>query len=592
MSDAEQSCIHMLDETTINKIAAGEVVERPASVVKELLDNCLDAGATDVRVEIEGFGSKLVAVIDNGSGMSRDDVEVAFSRHSTSKIRDANDLETVATLGFRGEALSSIAAIAKVELISCLKGAVTGVRALVLNGMVKEISDTGAPVGTSVYVRDLFYNTPVRKKYLRSRRTELAHITDVLIRHCLGNPNVSFTLVSEGKVILRSPASGKLFDTMVHLLGKDVARLMIGVRGGSQSVSISGYVSRPEMTRGSTDLQYLFINGRPITSRDISNAVRLGYYTLIPRGRYPVVVMDIDVDPVQVDVNVHPTKREVRLSHEHEILDTITHVVEEALRNEDLMPEAQVPERSSVQASLDGTAAAEPSVPVAREAGEAYHAPARDTERRLKRSQRGGLGSPTSDRAPTQLSEARIIGQVNELYIVAEVADGFMLIDQHAAHERVMYEQVCQRTSAGWQELIIPVTLQLSAKEIVLMEEYIPYLEELGFSLSEFGPNTYVVTTVPDILGRIEDPDIVHDIISDILAAGRIRDDTGIHDHLCKSMACRSAIKAGATCSREQMEDLIQQLDSTANPYTCPHGRPTMISFTRGELDKLFKRTG
>ncbi|MHC1576272.1 MAG: DNA mismatch repair endonuclease MutL, partial [Methanosarcinaceae archaeon] len=455
-----------------------------------------------------------------------------------------------------------------------------------------DISDIGAPVGTGVYVRDLFYNTPARKKYLKSKRTEMAHITDVVTRHCLGNPDVSFTLISDGKIIIRSPASGKLFDTMVHLLGKDVARLMVQVRGGSQLVSISGYISRPELTRGGSDLQYIFINGRPITSRNISNAVRLGYYTLIPKGRYPVVVMNIDIDPVQVDVNVHPAKREVRLSHEHDILDSITRAVESALMTEELVPAAQVPEQSSFQASMDVTSAMELPVPVARETGDAYHTPARDTERRLKRSQRSGLGASVSDRVPTGLSGARIVGQINELYIVAEVADGFLLIDQHAAHERVMYEQVCQRVSSGWQELITPVTLEFSAKETMLMEEYIPYLEELGFALSEFGSNTYVVTTVPDVLGRIESPDIVHDIISDILATGRISDNTGIHDHLCKSMACRSAIKAGAMCSREQMEDLIQQLDRTENPYTCPHGRPTMISFTRGELDKLFKRTG
>ncbi|KGK98470.1 DNA mismatch repair protein [Methanococcoides methylutens] len=618
------SRIHVLDEATINKIAAGEVVERPASVVKELLDNSIDAGATEIRVEVKGAGTDLIMVTDNGKGMSREDSTLAFTKHATSKILHIDDLEKVLTLGFRGEALSSIAAVAKVYLTTRQKDSISGTKVVVSGGSIENVLEVGAAPGTTIAVESLFYNTPARKKYLKSMRTELAHITDVVTRHAFGHPEISFTLISDGKVLVRSPTSGDIFDSIVYLLGSESAKKLIPVEFKSDIVKISGYISKPELSRSGTDLQYFFINGRGISSKSISNAVRLGYYNLMPKGRFPASVLDLELDLSEVDVNVHPAKRYVRMSHEREVCDAVTLAVENALKVEQLVPEISLPEKKPVQAvfvekareipeeKLEDISKAEAEVqipqekfelevpvpekkisPLIKEEEETYHFTARDTEKRLKHSERVLSKTPKKpERAPTGLDKARIVGQVNELYIIVELEDGLVIVDQHAAHERVMYEQICNISSSGWQELITPVTLDLTSKEKVLLEEYIPYLEEMGFAISEFGPNSYVVTTVPALLGKMESAELIHDIIIDLLSTGRVKNDTGMFDNLCKTMACRAAIKAGAGCSMGQMESLLKQLDMADNPYTCPHGRPTMISFSRAELDKLFKRTG
>ncbi|WP_440953107.1 DNA mismatch repair endonuclease MutL [Methanococcoides sp. FTZ1] len=619
MAEGNGNRIRVLDEATINKIAAGEVVERPASVVKELLDNSIDALATEIRVEVKGAGTELITVTDNGKGMSREDSTLAFTKHATSKIEDISDLERILTLGFRGEALSSIAAVAKVYLTTREKDSISGTKVVVSGGAIENVLEVGAAPGTTIAVESLFYNTPARKKYLKSMRTELAHITDVVTRHAFGHPEISFTLISDGKVLVRSPTSGEIFDSIVYLFGSESAKKLIPVEFESDIVKISGYISKPELSRSGTDQQYFFINGRGISSKSISNAVRLGYYNLMPKGRFPVAVLDLELDLTDVDVNVHPAKRYVRMSHEREVCDSVTLAVENALRVEQLVPEVSLSEKKPVQTVFvekteeiakeapkevyEDITVEPPQVvvpvsqkkisPLVKEEEETYHFTARDTEKRLKHSERKLTKTPKKpERAPTGLDRARIVGQVNEVYIIVELDDGLIIVDQHAAHERVMYEQICDISSSGWQELITPVTLDLTSKEKVLVEEYIPYLEEMGFAISEFGPNSYVVTTVPALLGKMESTELVHDIILELLSTGRVKNDTGMFDNLCKTMACRAAIKAGAGCSMQQMESLLKQLDMAENPYTCPHGRPTMISFTRAELDKLFKRTG
>ncbi|MGM0770456.1 MAG: DNA mismatch repair endonuclease MutL [Halobacteriota archaeon] len=615
MAEENGNSIRVLDEATINKIAAGEVVERPASVVKELLDNSIDAEATEVRVEVKGDGTDLITVTDNGKGMSREDSTLAFTKHATSKIGNISDLEKVLTLGFRGEALSSIAAVAKVYLTTREKGSISGTKVVVSGGTIVNVLEVGTAPGTTIAVESLFYNTPARKKYLKSRRTELSHITDVVTRHAIGHPGISFTLISDGKILVRSPTSGDIFDSIVYLLGSESAKKLIPVEFESDIVKINGYISKPELSRSGTDQQYFFINGRAISSKNISNAVRLGYYNLMPKGRFPVAVLDLELDLSEVDINVHPAKRYVRMSHEREVCDSVTLAVENALKSEQLVPEINLPDKKPVQAvfverneeiaeeeretvfeespQVKVPVTKENPLPLVKEKEEAYHFTPRDTEKRLKRSERTLANIPKKpERAPTGLERARIVGQINELYIIVELDDGLVIVDQHAAHERVMYEQICDTSSSGWQELITPVTLDLTSREKVLLEEYIPYLEEMGFAISEFGPNSYVVTTVPSLLGKMENTELVHDIIIELLSTGRVKNDIGMFDNLCKTMACRAAIKAGATCSTEQMESLLKQLDMTENPYTCPHGRPTMISFTRAELDKLFKRTG
>jgi DNA mismatch repair protein MutL len=590
--------IHLLDEATINQIAAGEVIERPASVVKELIDNSLDAGASDIRVEIEGAGSKSITVIDDGSGIGRDEVPLAFTKHSTSKIESKDDLHRIITLGFRGEALSSIAAVSRVELISRTADCLSAVKIGVEGGLVGEVTETGSSVGTRVEVRDLFYNTPARRKYLKSKRTELSHITDTVTRQALGNPGVAFTLLNEGKVVLRC-GQGGLFDRMVQVLGADVARQLIPLEYKDDLLSLWGYISKPGYYRSNREMNYFFVNGRNISSPAISNAVRLGYYTMLPKGRYPAAVLNVGINLEEVDVNVHPAKRYVRLSRENEIMDGITAAVEQALKQEKLVSEVKASRTTTMQSSLASSEKTTPKKPISsespvlRESTPNYSAPTRDTQRRLKSSERAFAEEKAQpERVGSGVSDARILGQVNDLYIVAETDEGILLIDQHAAHERIMYEQISRRVKHDWQELISPVTVDLTTREKVLLEEYIPCLENLGFSLSEFGTQTYVITTVPTVMGKIEDPSVVYDLLADLFARGRVKEKKGMEDMLCKTMACRSAIKAGAPCNMEQMQNLLDQLEKTENPYTCPHGRPTMITLGKAELDKLFKRTG
>lgn len=625
--DIRGSRIKLLDESTINKIAAGEVIERPASVVKELIENSIDAHASEIRVEIGGYGTKSILVVDNGVGMSHMDASLSFKKHATSKINAVEDLDRILTMGFRGEALASIASVAKVELVTRQEGEIAGTKVLVDSSGIRSISSAGTAVGTSILVNDLFYSTPARKKYLKSARTELAHIVDVVSRNSLAHSDVSFTLVVDGKITLRSPSSAKMLDSIVHLYGADVARSLIPLEYESDLLSISGFISKPELTRSGKDLQVFFINGRPIFSNQLSNAVRLGYYTLLPKGRYPAAFLNFIIDPVNVDVNVHPAKREVRLSHEKEIEAMVISAVEDALGAESLLPEVQVKKKDMpVQVLLSGskvkeaqgsvktsgnsgtsdTVEAEPYTACAshdispqdaliKENKEVYQYPSKDTQRRLKKSER--LQMSVSSNEITELSssfkpsDVKVYGQYADLYIISEMDGKLILIDQHAAHERIMYEEVLRMQDMGWQELITPVTLDLSLKEKAIIEDFIPDLEDLGFSISEFGPKSYVVTTVPSIFGKLEDTAVIHDIISDLLSTGRVKEDTERYDLLCSTMACRAAIKAGAVCNTKQMEELIRQLMHCSNPYTCPHGRPTMISFTKDELAKLFKRT-
>ncbi|MBC7085887.1 MAG: DNA mismatch repair endonuclease MutL [Methanomethylovorans sp.] len=601
--DGDNNKIHILDEVTISKIAAGEVIERPASAVKELLDNSIDAGATDIKVEIEGSGVKRISVKDNGCGMSHDDAYMAFKKHATSKLKNIDDLENVHTLGFRGEALSSIAAVAKVTLTTRRSKDIAGTRVIAGSDGVESISEVGAPVGTSVEVIDLFYNTPARRKYLKSGRTELAHITDVFTNYAIGHPDISFTLLNEGKVVLRSPATGNMGDSIVYIHGAEIARMLVPILWENDIVKICGYISKPELSRSGTDLQFFCVNGRCISSKALSNAIRLGYYTLLPKGRYPAAFLHLEIDPSTVDVNVHPRKTEVRFSHEKEIMDAVTAAVDSTLKATHLVPEIKVKDKPVIVQKIlyeKGKEEENKLEPLqlstyVLEENATYHPPVRDTERRIKTSSRLQSrlqSSPQFEESAFVGYDVKIIGQFENLYIIAEVEKKLLLVDQHAAHERVMYERILDLKEIGWQELLNPVTLELNPKEKVILEDYIPYLEEVGFSISEFGNNAYVVTTVPTIFGKMEKPDVVHDIISDLLSAGRIKDETEIHNHVFSSMACRAAIKAGAVCNKEQMIDLIRQLKKCRNPYTCPHGRPTMISFTKEELDRLFKRTG
>ncbi|CCJ35235.1 DNA mismatch repair protein mutL [Methanoculleus bourgensis MS2] len=580
--------IQVLDPDTVNQIAAGEVVERPASVVKELLENAIDAGATSILVEVSSdlAGITMLRVTDDGEGMMPEEAVLAFQPHATSKIRDIADLSFIRTLGFRGEALASIAAVAEVTLVTRPRdsGALAGTRVVVRGGEVVEKNDVGAPEGTTVIVKHLFYNTPARRKFLKSRNTELAHIYGVAENLALAHGEVAFRVVHNGRERMATQRSGGLLNAIAGLYGADLARTLIPIDARTPLLRISGYLSRPSENRGNSSQVAISINGRSITSRQITAAVREGYGTLLPKDRYPVAFVDLSLEAGLVDVNVHPTKREVRLSREREILSAVAAAVEEALAGCDLAREAAAAE--PVQQQIV-PAEPKPMPPVA-EPTATYatgHRALTLSDRQLRRTEEAGD-------AENLLPAMKPVGQVAATYIVAEGADGTLyLIDQHAAHERILYDQVVERRDATpeTQELIMPAVLSLPPRESAALRDAMAVLAEEGFVVEEFGRDTFAVRAVPAALGALEDPGVVRETIADLLT-GASRTNPDRREAVTCIVACRGAVKAGVLLTHDQQRRLLAQLARTKTPWTCPHGRPTVVAFDKRKLDGMFRR--
>ena len=580
--------IRVLDPDTVNQIAAGEVVERPASVVKELLENAVDAGATSILVEVSSdlAGITMIRVTDDGEGMTPEEAVLAFQPHATSKIQDIADLSFIRTLGFRGEALASIAAVAEVTLVTRPRdsGALAGTRVVVRGGEVVEKNDVGAPEGTTVIVKRLFYNTPARRKFLKSRNTELAHIYGVAENLALAHGEVAFRVVHNGRERMATQRSGGLLNAIAGLYGADLARTLIPIDARTPLLRISGYLSRPSESRGNPSQVAISINGRSITSRQITAAVREGYGTLLPKDRYPVAFIDLSLEAGLVDVNVHPTKREVRLSREREILSAVAAAVEEALAGCDLAREAAAAEPVQQQIIPAET---EPMPPVAEPAATyaAGHRALTLSDRQLRRTEEAGD-------AENLLPAMKPVGQVAATYIVAEGADGTLyLIDQHAAHERILYDQVAAQRDAepGFQELIMPAVLSLPPRESAALRDLIPLLAEEGFVVEEFGRDTFAVRAVPSALGALENPGVIRETIADLLT-GASRTNPDRREAVTCIVACRGAVKAGVLLTHEQQGRLLAQLARTKTPWTCPHGRPTVVAFDKRKLDGMFRR--
>lgn len=578
--------IRVLDPDTVNQIAAGEVVERPASVVKELLENAIDAGSTSILVDVSSDMAAItrIRVTDNGEGMTPEEAVLAFHPHATSKIRDITDLSAIRTLGFRGEALASIAAVAEVTLVTRPRGggALAGTRLVIRGGEVVEKSEVGAPEGTTIAVERLFYNTPARRKFLKSRNTELAHVYAVVENLALAHGEVAFRVVHNGKERMATQRSGGVLNTIAALYGAGLARALVPVEGRLPFLRISGYVSRPLESRGNPSQIFVSINGRSIASRQIAAAVREGYGTLLPKDRYPVAFLDLAIDTGLVDVNVHPTKREIRLSREREITGAIAAAVEEALAGHDLARETPAePVQQQIVTAEPGPAPAtgEPAAPYT-----AGHRELTLSDRQLRRTETEGRENLLPAMEP--------IGQVAATYIVAEGTDGTLyLVDQHAAHERVLYDQVTEERdkAAGSQELIMPVVLSLPRGESAALRDAIPLLADEGFVVEEFGRDTFAVRAVPAALGAAEDPGTVRETIADLLA-DESRTAPDRREAVTCIVACRGAVKAGARLTHDQQKRLLAQLARTKIPWTCPHGRPTVVAFDRRKLDGIFRR--
>ncbi len=568
------SRIKKLSSQTVNQIAAGEVIERPASVVKELIENSLDAGADEIYIEVENGGKDRILVRDNGSGMSKEEVELAFKKHATSKINDIDDLDDLSSLGFRGEALPSIAAISKVEAKTKQKKDLEGVKIIIHGDEIQSVDTVGCPVGTSIEVKDLFYNTPARRKYLNKTNTELAHITNIVTRNALSKPDVQFTLNHNGNEIFFVPKAKSKLQNIKSIYGVDIAKKMVHINHKSDYITIDGFLSKPEVTRSNRKHIYTYVNGRFVENALLKDSVMEGYKTLLPTKRYPITVIDLKIPGNDIDVNVHPTKTKIRFQNEEKVKKEVADAVRTSLLEHDLVP---TPEKEVEKVLKEQEQ---------KHSDDVVHSDS------FSQSQSTLDLKEEVDVEASKLPEMKIIGIFKDSYILAETPDGLSMIDQHAAHERINYERLMNKyeKDIGSQNLLSPKTIEVKPRESALIKANKDLLEKLGFKIESFGKSTFRIRTIPVVLGEIQEEEIIYSILDELadLKNSSLEDRK---EELIKYMACRSSVMAGDNLSLTRSKEIIQELSKTENPYTCPHGRPTIINYTTKELDKMFKRT-
>lgn len=600
--------IHVLDAHTANQIAAGEVVERPSSVVKELVENALDAGSDRIVVEVEDGGRKLIRVSDNGCGIAAGELRLAFDRHATSKLASIDDLDSLTTLGFRGEALPSIASVARLTMVTRVAAELAGASIAFAGGTVEDESDAAAPVGTTVTVRDLFYNTPAREKFMKSPASELARIVEVVSAAALAHPRVAFRLTSSGRELLATTGDGNLPAVIVAVLGSDIADCLRPLDHVTGDLSVRGFVVTPQINRSNRGGQFMFVNGRPIRSPLLGHALAEACRDLLPQGRHPLAVIFIELPPSEVDVNVHPAKAEVRFANERLAHSAIYAAVRSALSSG-----AMTDYRSGGEAGSEWPAAERTfSAGDDRGAG-ASRGAGPDAARGDWRPQSGeqpffsyldrvrerpagewNQPAPTEPAAqPVRNSLAALVplGQLRQTYIIAEGSDGLYIIDQHAAHERVLFERFLQPAAAYSQALLIPLTVDLTPAELALIDELEEPLRALGFDLESFGGGAVIVRSVP--AGVVEEfgRAAFTDLLAELAAGAEGESPLSARDRIVAALAsCKAAIKAHDRLTPSAAASLLAQLGETANPWTCPHGRPTIIRFGPDELAKRFRR--
>lgn len=592
--------IHILPDQLASQIAAGEVVERPASVVKELVENALDAGATTVNVDVRNGGRDLIQVADDGAGIPAAEVETAFLRHATSKLEATADLSAIGTLGFRGEALAAIAAVSRVTLVSRTGDRQAGTR-LVLEGGEKRSRDkVGAPQGTVIAVENLFFNVPARRKFLKSVSTEKRQIDEFVTRYALASPGVRFRLTHDGRVTFQSNGSGNLRDVLVAVHGADVARELLEIgehgrrRGQENAISVSGFVGPPGLHRSNRNQIALFVNGRWIKDNRLTYAVIQAYHTLLPSGRYPVAVVSLTMPLEQVDVNVHPAKTEVRFRDGNAAFGAVQRSVRQTLVAESPVRSmalgASRPAATGWRGSLDDGA-------FSRRQGDAAQGNLDLAWAPTPPAAGGPLDLEGDERDPAlggeRLPIMRVVGQVGASYIIAEGPDGVYLIDQHAAHERILYEKFMaarEQKGVASQGLVTSATVQLTPDQATLLGDHLDFLNRLGFTVEAFGPNAFVVRAVPALLARLDPAAALTAVVEDLEAEreplqGEV--EAQIILRVCKT----AAVKAGQSLTLPEMEAMIHQLEACHTPLTCPHGRPTLIHLSAAQLAKQFGRT-
>lgn len=597
--------IRVLPEKLANMIAAGEVIERPASVVKELVENAIDAGGERISVEIKSGGKQLIRVMDDGAGMSREDAVLAFERHATSKIAGEDDLYRIGTFGFRGEALASIASVARVDLTTNTKGEAAGTRVRIDGGSAPTVTDAGRAAGTTVAVSQLFYNVPARRKFLRTTGTETRHVVSVVSSIAMAYPGIAFTLTVDGRDTLSLPAVSNTYTRAQAVMGNTLMNQMIPVTFDDDLVKIHGFISRPDAARVSRTHQHLYINLRPVSSRALNRAVFDGYGSILPKERYPVSIVFLNIDLDQVDVNVHPAKREVRFSDESSVYERLLRAIRLALQNSDVVPvfETDTPDISGM------APAAAPGVEPA-----SSHAPviARRTQIDLFRPARGKEGDPSGEWTYTPAGGERValdeegpgtvrehndaemvsLWQLHNAYILAQVKGGFMLIDQHAAHERVLFERALKtigHESAPSRQLLFPVTLDLMAPQIALVREHFDHFARLGFNVKLFGEQTVVVDAVPCMASSQGVDTLFHRMIENLQEMPE--KNLKAEERVALTFSGHAGIRKGDSLSQQEMNGLVNDLFATEMPYVTPRGRPTVVRMPLEEIERRFNRS-
>lgn len=626
--------IQILDSGTIDKIAAGEVVERPSSVVKELVENAVDAGAGAVTVEIKEGGISLIRVTDNGSGIEASQVRNAFLRHATSKISSAEDLHRVKSLGFRGEALSSISAVSKVELITKTKENLTGIRYLCEGTLEKEFSEVGAPEGTTILVRNLFFNTPVRRKFLKQPQTEGSYIIDLMEHMALSRPDVSFKLIVNGQSKFHTSGNGELKEVIYRIYGREASANLVEIQKEIPGFSVSGYLGKPVLNRSNRNFENYYINGRYVKSALLAKAIEDGYKQYLMQHKFPFTILHFTVDTELVDINVHPTKMDVRFTEGSRVYDFVEKAIAEALREKEMIPEAVLDEKSRNRESLINENKSMPE-PFETERTKQFHVMEEMKYEAEEPKMQDFIQNPVWNRVLGQSSEQKgignegihaniikkndtvmlekhtqldlfedkmltaenraeylILGQIFDTYWLLAFRDKLFFVDQHAAHEKVKYERLIDRfrkKTIMTQNLNPPIVVTLTAKEEEALKEYRDVFAHLGFEIEEFGGSEYALRGVPADLYGCQERELFLTVI-DELTEGPVNKNLAVVEEKLASMACKAAVKGNNTLNKNEMEALLDELLTLENPYHCPHGRPTIISMSKYEIEKKFKR--
>lgn len=587
--------IKVMDELLANKIAAGEVVEKCASVVKELVENSIDANSNEIKIDLIEAGTKEIKVTDNGIGMEKDDAVLAFQRHATSKLKTEDDLYHIETLGFRGEALASIASVSKVTLKTCKNEVGTTVE--IQGGKIISVENSDARTGTSISVRELFYNTPARLKHLKSLYTELANITDYINKLALSHPDIRFVLTNNDNIILNTDGRGNLLKTIKDIYGINVAKKMLNVSAENRDYMINGYISLPEIHRSNRNAMVILVNGRIVRNTELNRVINDAYHAYKPDNRYPVVVLNIEVDPSLVDVNIHPTKMDIKFSNMEDLCKLIKDMVRDNITGRNLIPIIkELPKKANkedVQVNLN--LVREEKVQTELFENEEAKGLFEEQELIINNDLISEEETPYEEHKIEPLPELYPVGLVHGTYIICQNELGMYLIDEHAAKERINYENFLEKLGKPSQDkisLLFPITIELSTSDYVILKENMNILEENNIEAEEFGVNSIIIKAHPTWIPRGFEEKVLNNLVEQVIQKQKDFRIEKFNEEAIKMLSCKMAIKANTNMSLEEMENIINDLRKCKNPYNCCHGRPSIIFYSRSELDKMFKRSG